>query len=251
MLSLNRHRPAYTMFAQLKLEDLLFIDIETVPAVPAFEHLEEPFRELWSVKARQLTKGESKPEEYYDRAGIYAEFGKIVCVSLGVLRKLGEERYAIRLKSICHANERVLLEELCKLLNSRFNDKKYCLCGHNIREFDIPYLCRRMLVNDLCIPQLVDCTGLKPWEVPHLDTLHLWRFGDFKSYTSLNLLAALFRIPSPKGDINGGDVHRVFYEEGDLDRISRYCQQDVLTVAQLLLRFKSLPLIQAEDMEYV
>ena len=238
------------MFAQLKPEELLFFDIETVPAQPAFAQLDEPMRELWAHKAQQLTKGERSPEEYYERAGIYAEFGKIVCVSLGVLYKKGEERYGIRLKSICHENERVLLEELNHLLENKMNGKQRCLCGHNIREFDIPYLCRRMLVNDLCIPKLVDCTGLKPWEVPHLDTLHLWRFGDSRSYVSLNLLAALFRIPSPKGDIDGSEVGRVFYEEQDLNRISRYCQQDVLTVAQLLLRFKSLPLLRPEDITY-
>jgi predicted PolB exonuclease-like 3'-5' exonuclease len=238
------------MFAQLKPEELLFIDIETVPAEPAFAQLEEPMRELWAQKAQQLSRGDKSPEEFYERAGIYAEFGKIVCVSLGVLYRKGEERYGIRLKSICHADERVLLEKLNDLLENKINGKQRCLCGHNIREFDIPYLCRRMLVNDLCIPKLVDCTGLKPWEVPHLDTMQLWRFGDMKSFTSLNLLATLFRIPSPKGDINGADVGRVFYEEGDLGRISRYCQQDVLTVAQLLLRFKSLPLIQPSDVEY-
>jgi 3'-5' exonuclease len=238
------------MFAQQKPEELLFIDIETVPGQPDFAQLDPSFQEFWTQKALQLSKGEASAEEFYERAGIYAEFGKIVCVSLGVLRKLGEDRYGIRLKSICHQNERVLLEELNDLIEQRINGRQRCLCGHNIREFDIPYLCRRMLVNDLCIPKLVDCTGLKPWEVPHLDTMHLWRFGDTKSFVSLNLLAALFRIPSPKGDISGADVGRVYYEEGDLERISRYCQQDVLTVAQLLLRFKSLPLIQPVDVEY-
>lgn len=238
------------MFAQLKLEDLLFIDIETVPAQPGYEHLDERFRELWAVKARQMSKIDSDPADVYERAGIYAEFGKIVCISIGIVREMEGGRYTIRLKSFCNENEKQLLEDLCALLNTKFTGKSYCLCGHNIREFDIPYLCRRMLINDICIPKLVDCTGLKPWEVPHLDTMQLWRFGDTRSYTSLNLLAALFSIPSPKDDIDGSEIARVFYEERDLDRISRYCQQDVVTVAQLLLRFKSLPLMQPEDIQY-
>lgn len=239
------------MFAQLKLEDLLFIDIETVPGAARYADLNEQFRDLWAAKAKQVAKTECDPAEVYERAGIYAEFGQIVCISVGVLRKLdGGHRYSMRLKSFCNENEKQLLEDVCALLTTKFTKKDHCLCGHNIREFDIPYLCRRMLVNDICIPKLVDCTGLKPWEIPHLDTMHLWRFGDSRSYASLNLLATLFNIPSPKNDIDGSEVARVFYEDRDLDRISRYCQQDVVTVAQLLLRFKSLPLMQPADIEF-
>lgn len=237
------------MFAQLKLEDLLFIDIETVPGRPSFADLDEQFQELWTIKARQLAKIEPDPADIYERAGLYAEFGQIVCISIGILRETGDGRYSMRLKSFCNANEKQLLDDLCVLLNTKFTGKSHCLCGHNIREFDIPYLCRRMLVNDICLPKLVDCTGLKPWEIPHLDTLHLWRFGDNRSYVSLSLLAALFNIPSPKSDMDGSEVARVFYEDRDLARISRYCEQDVVTVAQLLLRFKSLPLLPPEDIQ--
>ena len=238
------------MFASLKLEDLLFIDIETVPAVPSYHELEAEMQVFWNKKAQQLAKSDADPAAVFERAGLFAEFGQIICVSIGMLRKLSDNRFGIRLKSFAGPDEKVLLEELSEVLN-KLNGKPYCLCGHNIREFDIPYLCRRMLLNDLCIPKLVDCTGLKPWEIPHLDTMQLWRFGDSKSYASLDLLATLFRIPSPKSDISGADVARVFYEDQDLDRISRYCQQDVLTVAQLLLRFKSLPLIEEVDVEIV
>ncbi|MDQ4140291.1 MAG: ribonuclease H-like domain-containing protein [Bacteroidota bacterium] len=238
------------MFAQLKLEDLLFIDIETVPGQPSYADLDERFQELWTIKSRQLAKIEPDPADIYERAGIYAEFGKIVCISIGILRELNDGHYSMRLKSFCNTNEKELLEDLCTLLNTKFTGKSHCLCGHNIKDFDIPYLCRRMLVNDICIPKLVDCTGMKPWEIPHLDTLHLWRFGDTRSFVSLDLLAALFNIPSPKSDMNGAEVGRVFYEEGDLSRISRYCEQDVVTVAQLLLRFKSLPMLRPEDIQY-
>ncbi|QNF34239.1 ribonuclease H-like domain-containing protein [Adhaeribacter swui] len=235
------------MFAQLKLEDLLFIDIETVPGQANFADLDERFQELWAKKSRQLAKIEPDPADIYERAGLHAEFGQIVCISIGILRETSAGHYTLRLKSFANTKEKELLLELCELLNTKFTGKSHCLCGHNIKEFDIPYLCRRMLVNDICIPKLVDCTGLKPWEVPHLDTLHLWRFGDSRSYVSLDLLAALFKIPSPKTEMDGSDVARVFYEECDLLKISRYCEQDVVTVAQLLLRFKSLPMLQPED----
>ena len=238
------------MFAQLKLEDLLFIDIETVPGRASFADLDERLQELWAIKARQLAKIEPDPADIYERAGLHAEFGQIVCISIGILRETEGGRYTMRLKSFANTNEKQLLEDLSTLLNTRFTGKSHCLCGHNIKEFDIPYLCRRMLVNDICLPKLVDCTGLKPWEVPHLDTLHLWRFGDSRSYVSLNLLAALFNIPSPKSDMDGSEVARVFYEDGDLERISRYCEQDVITVAQLLLRFKSLPILQPADIQF-
>ncbi len=239
------------MFAQLNLEELLFIDIETVPGEANYSDLDNRLQELWATKARQLNKSDINPAEVYERAGIYAEFGQIVCISVGILMKIdGGNRYGMRLKSFCNANEKQLLQDLCELLNGKFTKKDHLLCGHNIREFDIPYLCRRMLVNDICIPRLVDCTGLKPWEIPHLDTMHLWRFGDSRSYASLHLLATLFNIPSPKNDMDGSEVARVFYEDRDLERISRYCQQDVLTVAQLLLRFKSLPLMQPADIQF-
>lgn len=239
------------MFAQLNLEELLFIDIETVPGEASYADLDDKLQELWATKARQLNKSEINPADVYERAGIYAEFGQIVCISVGILMKIdGGSRYGMRLKSFCNTNEKQLLQDLCELLNGKFTKKDHLLCGHNIREFDIPYLCRRMLVNDICIPRLVDCTGLKPWEIPHLDTMHLWRFGDSRSYASLHLLATLFNIPSPKNDMDGSEVARVFYEDRDLERISRYCQQDVLTVAQLLLRFKSLPLMQPADIQF-
>ena len=239
------------MLSSLKLEDLLFIDIETVPAVPAFAQLEPALQEHWAKKARTMAKAECDPAELFERAGLHAEFGQIICVSIGVLRKIGDKQYGMRLKSFCNENEHDLLVELSYLLETKFNGRQHCLCGHNIRDFDIPYLCRRMLINDICIPKLVDCTGLKPWEISHLDTMQLWKFGDQRSYISLDLLATLFKIPSPKADISGADVARVFYEERDLARISQYCQRDVLTVAQLLLRFKSLPLIKEEDVEWV
>ena len=237
------------MFAQLKLEDLLFIDIETVPGCANFADLDEKFQELWAIKARQLAKMEPDPADIYERAGLHAEFGRIVCISIGILRETPEGRYTMRLKSFANTNEKQLLLALGSLLDTKFTGKSYCLCGHNIKEFDIPYLCRRMLVNDICLPTLVDCTGMKPWEVPHLDTLHLWRFGDTRSYVSLNLLAALFNITSPKSEMDGADVARVYYEEQDLEKISRYCEQDVITVAQLLLRFKSLPILLPQDIQ--
>ena len=125
------------------------------------------------------------------------------------------------------------------------------LCAHNGKEFDFPFLARRILVNELPLPAILDSAGKKPWETQYLDTMELWKFGDYKHYTSLELLAALFGIPTPKDDINGADIHRVYWEDHDLERIRIYCQKDVLTIARLFLKFQQQPGIEDEDVVYV
>jgi hypothetical protein len=175
-------------------------------------------------------------------AGIYAEFGKIICISLGFIN--GEE---FRIKSFYGDDEKVLLNEFITLVNSNYASPNKLLCAHNGKEFDFPYLARRIILNGLELPSLLDIAGKKPWEVQHLDTMVLWKFGDYKSYTSLALLAHVFDIPTPKDDIQGSDVARVYWEDKDLARIVEYCQKDVLTVVQLLLKFKGMPMIKEEN----
>ncbi len=232
------------MLHNLQLETVLFLDIETVPAVAQFTELPEKMKKLWEKKAEILRRNEIErtADELYDRAGIYAEFGKIVCVSCGFSN--GRE---FRIKSFYGDDEGLLLEEFADLLNKHYDTDRYLLCAHNGKEFDFPYLSRRMLVNGIRLPLILNLAGKKPWEIRHLDTMELWKFGDYKHFTSLELLAAIFDIPTPKDDIDGSMVGSVYWEEKDLERIVNYCQKDVVTIAQLLRKYMGLKLLNEAD----
>src|ERR1043165_3428625 len=225
------------MLENLKLNNVLFLDVETAPIVYRYKDLDERIRPLWDFKFRYNPS--ETPESLYKKAGIYAEFSRVICISAGFFHE-GE----FRIKSFYYADEKRLLEEFAALLNKHFNRKEHMLCAHNGKEFDFPVLCRRMLINGIKLPKTLNLSGKKPWEVNHLDTMELWKFGDYKNYTSLNLLASVFNIPTPKDDMDGSDVARIYWEEKNLKRIVTYCQKDVLTVAQLILRFMGQPLIE-------
>ncbi|HWV68908.1 3'-5' exonuclease, partial [Chitinophaga sp.] len=227
---------------------LLLLDIETTPAAPAIEHLSEDMQQLWREKmAKTAPVSGNEDSAYVDRAGIYAEFGKIVCISAGFF-SLENNRYQLRLKSFYNDDEAVVLSGFLELIN-KFYAKypRFQFAGHNIKEFDIPFICRRSVIHQLSLPQPLQLHGFKPWEMPMLDTLQLWRFGDFKHYISLKLLTAVMGIDTPKDDIDGSMVGKVYWEEKDLERIAAYCQKDVLAVAQLLLKFKRLPALTPAD----
>jgi uncharacterized protein YprB with RNaseH-like and TPR domain len=238
------------MLDNLDIEKVLFLDIETVPQEYKFSELNPEVQKLWDQKSAYFQKDELTAADVYERAGIYAEFGKIVCISVGFIAQRQGERI-VKLKSFANDDEKVLLKEFCDLLNSYYNHNGYLLCGHNGKEFDFPYIARRLLINGMKLPLLLDIAGKKPWEVAHLDTMELWKFGDYKAFTSLNLLAHVFGIPTPKDDISGADVARVYYEENNLDRISTYCQKDVLTLIQVLLKFKGEALLEEHQVVYV
>lgn len=232
------------MLDNLDLQQILVLDIETVPQHSTFEEVPELFKDLWEQKTRiQRREGET-PAEYYPRAGIWAEFGKIVCISVGIFVRSNND-LSLRVKSFCGDDECQILTEFIALLAKQ--TPALSLCAHNGKEFDFPYICRRTLVNELCIPAQLRISGKKPWEINHIDTMELWKFGDFKNYTSLNLLAAIFNIPTPKDDINGSDVHWVYWKEHDLERIQTYCQKDVITTAQLLLKFRGNKILSDEQ----
>lgn len=218
------------MLENYKLSNILFLDVETAPIVYKYNELNENVRSLWDCKFRYPTS--DSPENQYKKAGIYAEFAKVICISVGFFNAK-----EFRIKSFYHEDEKQLLKDFAGLLNKHFNRKEHLLCAHNGKEFDFPFLCRRMLINGIKLPKALNIAGKKPWEIQHLDTMELWKFGDYKSFTSLNLLAHIFNIPTPKDDIDGSDVARVYWEEKDMKRIVTYCQKDVLTVARLLLRF--------------
>lgn len=216
-------------------DHILFLDVETVPLTAQYSELPAEARQLWTDKSKQFKqKEEDEPSNLYERAGIYAEFGKVICISVGYLQLTGGSTH-FYLRSYAGDDEKRLLQDFAEMLRNWDKAGRF-LCGHNIREFDVPYLCRRMLIQGIALPPMLDIGGLKPWEVRHLDTLQLWKFGDYKHYTSLKLLAWCFGIPSPKGDIDGSEVARVYYEEQDLARIQAYCERDVLTVARLYLK---------------
>jgi len=233
----------------MKLEQILFLDIETVPLEASFEELSEEAQQLFAEKTRYQRKEETSPEEFYSRAGIWAEFGKIVCISAGYFVDASDKR-SFRLTSF-YGEEPDLLLAFKDLLDQHFSKRYHKLCAHNGKEFDFPYIARRMLVNDVPLPNALKIAGKKPWEVPHLDTLELWKFGDYKHYTSLKLLTNTLGIPSPKDDMDGSQVADVFYNEKDVERIVNYCERDVVAVAQILLKFEGLPLLKDKEMVYV
>jgi len=236
--------------ASFPVNNILFLDIETAPQYPDYNDLPEDWKQLWDTKSTSLLKyheGQTN-ESLYPRAGIYAEFGKIICISCGVLQAADGQKKIV-LKSFYGDDEKLLLHQFSEMLNKWSGGEQKYLCAHNGKEFDFPYLCRRMIINSLPIPSLLNIAGKKPWEVTHLDTLELWKFGDFKSFTSLNLLAHTLGIPTPKDDIDGSMVWAVYWKEKNLERIVTYCQKDVVTVAQIYLRMNGEPLIKPENIE--
>jgi len=225
------------MLKRIKLENILFLDIETVPLYSDFSELDKTAKQLWEQKTNYQRKEEFTPEEFYDRAGIWAEFGKIVCISVGYFIFEGDKRN-FRVTTF-YGEEISILNEFKDLLNTHFSKPYHLLCAHNGKEFDFPFIARRMIINSIDIPFKLNLFGKKPWEVPHLDTLELWKFGDYKTYTSLKLMTHVLGIPSPKDDIDGSEVRDVFYKENDIDRIVRYCEKDTIVVAQVILRLRN------------
>lgn len=233
------------MISKLKLENILFLDIETVPQSISFNALDDTTKTLYADKTKYLRKDEFTPEDYYDRAGIWAEFGKIICISVGYFKTVGDNR-SFRTTSF-HGEERTLLIEFKNLLETHFNRPNHILCAHNGKEFDFPYIARRMIILGVELPYKLNLFGKKPWEVPHIDTLDLWKFGDYKHYTSLKLLTHILGIPSPKDDIDGSEVRKVYYEDNDIDRIIIYCEKDTVAVAQILLRLRNEKLLEQNE----
>ena len=241
------------MLDQINIESILFLDIETVPQHPSHDQLPPLFATLWEKKAAQLARiekfsdaAQKSPADLYERAGIYAEFGKIICISTAVWRN-----NTLWIKSFSGDNETGVLQGFSELLQKLKEKNITHLCAHNGKEFDYPYLIRRMLINGIEVPPILDLSGKKPWEVTHLDTMELWKFGDYKSYTSLELLALVFGIPTPKDDITGADVAKVYWHDHDLTRIVSYCQKDVVTIVNILLKIKGRQMIGEEKIQVV
>ena len=237
------------MFETISSEDILFIDIETVPQHSDLNEVPEQLQHLWDKKSSHFRDENQLAADVYGRAGIYAEFGKIICISAGgIIQKNGERFYKV--KSFHDIDEKKLLVDFNDMLEKFTSNPKKKLCAHNGQEFDYPYIARRTLINGLKLPRILDISGAKPWEIKDrlLDTLQMWKFGDYKNYTSLELLCAIFNIPTPKDDIDGSEVAKVYYEERNLERIVRYCEKDTLALTNLLLRYKGEPIILIEKL---
>ena len=235
------------MLDHINPENLICIDIETVPCYPQFNDCPDDLKELYLKKSERLKQEhENDEEQYFNHAGIYAEFGKVICITLGLFKKKKSE-YQLRIKSLSDDDEKKVLQDFAEILDKYPRPNRLQFCGHNIREFDMPFLCRRFLIQHLNLPAPMDISGKKPWDVNMVDTMQLWRFGDIKHFTSIKLLALILGIESPKGDIDGKDVGRVYWKEKNMQRIVEYCQRDVITVAQLVMRFKGMELLQGEQ----
>ncbi len=242
---------------QIKIEDLIVIDIETASAATDYNKLDDNWKKLWEQKvSRILPENTSAAEFYLQRAGVMAEFSKIICISIGYFVR--EQQLKIRIKSFYGDDEKKLLNEFLNTVNKieTFNSK-WCFAGHNIKEFDIPFICRRLLVNNIRIPSYLNFQAMKPWETNIVDTFQYWRFGDYKNFTSLNLLAAAMGVPSSKIDIDGSMVGELYHNTDaeqrfkNMQRIVKYCQKDVVTTANIILRFKNISLVHENDVEIV
>ncbi|WP_396159306.1 3'-5' exonuclease [Flavobacterium sp.] len=233
------------MLNNIQLDNILFLDIETVPETEHFSDLDSDFQELFAHKTQYQRKEDVSPEEFYERAGIWAEFGKIICISVGYFtQKSGERQFRV---TTFQGDEERLLLDFSNLINNHFNLPQHVMCGHNVKEFDFPFIARRMLIHGIKIPDKLNLMGKKPWEVPHLDTLELWKFGDYKHFTSLKLLTKVLGVPSPKDDIDGSEVAKVFYKDKDIDRIATYCEKDVIAVAQIILKLRLQKLLTSDE----
>ncbi|MCX7955269.1 MAG: ribonuclease H-like domain-containing protein [Bacteroidales bacterium] len=239
-------------YLSIPIDKVIFIDIETVPQYRSFEELPEAYKKLWTIKTQQLNKYRDEPlspEESYDNAGIYSEYGKIICICVGRIKLLNEEKH-LNIKAYFSNNEKELISDFFNDLQ-KFNTDEYRLCAHNGKEFDFPYIARRAIINNIPLIDFFSVAGRKPWQTLYFDTLELWKFGDNKSYTSLELLATVLNIDTPKDDISGKDVKKIYYEENDLIRIARYCSKDVITIAQIFLKLRFESLIKNECMHFL
>ena len=237
------------MIEKINLNNILFLDIETVPENAYFTELDTEMQVLYEQKTQYQRKEEFTAEEYYDRAVIWAEFGKMVCIWVGFFNNKNDVRN-FRVTSF-FGEEKKILTDFNNLLNNHYNQPQHLLCGHNAKEFDIPFLARRMIINQITIPNKLNLFGKKPWEIPHLDTLELWKFGDYKHYTSLKLMCKILNIPSPKEDIDGSQVGHVYYVDKNIDRIITYCEKDTIAVAQIFLRLRREDLLVEEEIIHV
>ncbi len=235
------------MAEKVNLENILFLDIETVPLEKNFADTDETTQLLWEKKSTQFRKEGQTAAEVYQRAGIYAEFGRVLVISCGFFYYSKDRGGVFRVKSFYGDDEKVVLKEFCETL-SKLNN--FILCAHNGKEFDFPFLARRILINRQKLPPQLNIAGKKPWEIPHLDTMEMWKFGDYKNFTSLAVLSYVFGLPSSKDDIDGSQVADIYYQTGDIKRITKYCEKDMIAVARIFQCMRGENPLKDDDLEF-
>jgi uncharacterized protein YprB with RNaseH-like and TPR domain len=238
------------MLKEIDITNILFLDIETVPLEPDFDALLPHFKDYWEKKSSSFRGEDESASDAYTRAGLYAEFGKVICISVGIITK-DEKKISFRVKSFYGEDEKKLLQDFARMISQYSSKRNIHLCAHNGKNFDFPFLSRRMVINAVELPDILDNTGKKPWDSKFLDTMEIWKFGDYRHFVSLDLLAELLGIETPKEEMNGSMVSDVYWKEKDLDKIARYCEQDVLCVAQLILKFKRMDPIPPENVQSI
>ena len=237
----------------IDIKNTLIIDIETASISENYNDLDDRLKKQWDRKAAYIKNEEQLPNDelFFERAGIYAEFGKVICIAAGLFVKTKSGEMGLRIKSFTGNNERDILSHFKDLINNKLDGENLILCAHNGKDFDFPYLCRRYLINELEIPTALQISGKKPWEINHLDTMEMWKFGDRRNYSSLDLLATIFGIKSSKEGIDGSMVNRVYYKDKNIKEIEEYCKQDVSVTANLFLKLNLLPVIPQKNIKFV
>jgi len=238
------------LLKEIPISNVLFVDIETVPLYPSYIEVPRVERDLWNKKSARLATKHTPPSELYKKAGIFAEFGKVICISVAYMPR-SKKSQTVRVRSFYGHDEKEILAGFSALIEAHFNSPKTYVCAHNGNEFDFPFIARRMLINGMNVPLALDTRGKKPWEIHHIDTLDLWRFGDYKNYTSLSLLTHVFNIPTPKDDIDGSMVCDIYWKDKNLSRIVEYCQKDVIAVLQLFRKYRGQEIIPEHDIVVV
>lgn len=236
-----------------QLKNILFIDIETVSQQAHFDALDSRLKQLWLRKAKYFQNTDNLPDEdvYLKRASIYAEFGKVICIGIGGIYFDDNDEPTLRIKMIRGESEAEILKQFKTIVEKHKAGTQLMLCAHNGKEFDFPYICRRMLVHGIALPKVLQVAGKKPWEVPHIDTLDLWKFGDYKHYTSLDLLAMIFDIPDSESEVSGDQINHIYYIEKDIAKIERYCANDVKVLTQLYMKMNNWSLINETHIEVI
>ena len=224
---------------------ILFLDIETVGGCPDLESCEKFSPEIaeqfhkyydWFNKRFPEDITLDKNEVFKKRAALVPEFAKIICVSMAFVMENGE----VKKQTFSGDNEKELLIKVRNLLD-RCHNLDFYLCGHNLKNFDIPMLAKRMIINGILPSKILPDYNTKPWEVKAIDTKEIWQYGSYTSIGSLDLLCTCLGIESPKdGEITGDKVHKSYWEENKLSEISEYCEKDVNVLIEFIKKLKNL-----------
>jgi len=233
---------------KIPLPKILFLDIETVGLCKDYdtcviehpkiaEHFDKYFD--WFIKRfpeDALITENQKNKVFATRCALVPEFAKIVCISVAFVMENGD----VKKQTFSNDNETQLLQDCQKLLD-RCGRLEFWLCGHNLKNFDIPMMAKRMVINGLLPPSILPSYDTKPWDIKAIDTREIWQFGAYTAIGSLDLMCASMEVPSPKdGEVTGDKVHDAYWNKGMLKEISEYCERDVNVLIDIIKKLKAL-----------